>query len=1343
MEDFNNLPHPSHTDDELEYADLDYSKHKGVNLDEDYEEDEYANYKHSNINQDEDDQDEDEEGEIQDTQIEANKNANFKIQNSSRQNKLLEEQSMIKPATDKQFQLKRYMRINNVDEDEFEEGETDDKILINKDRFKKQLTPEELLKKESKLFKKEQLQKKVKMEQQQGYSNRFPQNFNLNKMQQNYRKDYAEEKKDPSKLVSKSKTVLTEDLTFEEAEQLLEAWRKQNFVQFNNWIQVSKSILRQDYPPHQSGYEEEKEKGQITGYSCNLTLKFNYFRHGNISDFVAVGFGKRKQDAKRMALERLVVDLIQTGTIRLGLRDKNFLHEQPQAMPQKENNYLQQMAKPKPRTDFEEKIQESNQKRARKLSKKLQDYLRKQNIAEAINCLREIGKFKTLEWNEISFIWSHGVIHQNAILLQQILDIINKKPVGETSIESNMQGQFMRQQEEVQTSKDFVQKYDEDRVKQKLFLNYGITRQKACNPHDVYDLNSIEFSEKEILTSGLPAYNDDEFNKELVRDPFIRDLQDILVPVSNNETISCNSPLRTVYEMAQKWPMRHSDVLFDDSDEKYIDDEEDDLFVNKVQPKLKFLKDYDMNSQNYQKIAEAIFGKKGFAKRENSVPAVLLDELYETLLYSGDKQFSLEIAEKIYTQLQLETSGFVHESSADYYAQKKNMIITEAIDCMYESIQSRNPIEYLCNINGKIEKIGTAHCYDVVAVTPLETQECIDQKLLKKCKYDVRETHHMIVEGDIVILTTFFRPSYDKPVLDDNISKLALYINQRAKSAKDNRDFIHNITEFGNVVEFALIGQVREMTKDSKMKVFICPTYDQSKSIAFDSQRQWKITKIFSRTQHERMQDALRIFCFENRSAHPAIMHTICTPPGQSSNIIKRLSNQDQYKATNTKTQLNAEQQLAVEKAALNRITVIQGPPGSGKTTTAVEIVLEWLRASNQPILITAESQGTVNIIYGELIKANVKAVTIGPGFEDRLDHINEIISKPDGHEPIQKLTSKDGKHLAPKPQEYIPNSMKFLILKKMLREAQVVCCTCQTVMADYLKGLHFTRVIIDEANTVSEPLSLIPIHRLCNQLVLIGDHMQSSPKSQSMFAQSKGMCMSLFEKLISQGFKPHLLKTQYRVAANQMIFQSRYFYNNMLENGIVEEFKPELRGFPWPNPAIKSCVIFVKGQEQATQLIEQLQNPKEAEVVVEILLNILKAGYIKQSDIGIVTTFDEQKKRIRSEINTQAKKHPSMFSLTIEETLRITKHSTLIDIETVEKANLMDKELIIFSPVRSNKHKAMGILRDPRLINTVLWSGKRGIIIIADIDTLGQDPHWKEYYKWAKMNNLILQYFK
>lgn len=90
-------------------------------------------------------------------------------------------------------------------------------------------------------------------------------------------------------------------------------------------------------------------------------------------------------------------------------------------------------------------------------------------------------------------------------------------------------------------------------------MHYGITRQKSTNIHDLYDSTAIEFAEKEILTSGLPPFNEEEFGRELIRDPFARDLQDILIPLTNAEAIAAGSasPLRTVYEKAQKWPLRY------------------------------------------------------------------------------------------------------------------------------------------------------------------------------------------------------------------------------------------------------------------------------------------------------------------------------------------------------------------------------------------------------------------------------------------------------------------------------------------------------------------------------------------------------------------------------------------------------------------------------------------------------------------------------------------------------------------------------------------------------------------------------------------------------------------
>lgn len=58
MEDFNNLPQPSHTDDEEDFGNLDYKTYEGVNLhDMDYGNEAYGN----------DDLDGDEEGEIQES----------------------------------------------------------------------------------------------------------------------------------------------------------------------------------------------------------------------------------------------------------------------------------------------------------------------------------------------------------------------------------------------------------------------------------------------------------------------------------------------------------------------------------------------------------------------------------------------------------------------------------------------------------------------------------------------------------------------------------------------------------------------------------------------------------------------------------------------------------------------------------------------------------------------------------------------------------------------------------------------------------------------------------------------------------------------------------------------------------------------------------------------------------------------------------------------------------------------------------------------------------------------------------------------------------------------------
>ncbi len=65
-------------------------------------------------------------------------------------------------------------------------------------------------------------------------------------------------------------------------------------------------------------------------------------------------------------------------------------------------------------------------------------------------------------------------------------------------------------------------------------------------------------------------------------------------------------------------------------------------------------------------------------------------------------------------------------------------------------------------------------------------------------------------------------------------------------------------------------------------------------------------------------------------------------------------------------------------------VAAIQGVTGSGKTITSVEVIIEWLRISSNPILVCADSQHSVDVLYTEMIKANIKAIRVGPGFEER-----------------------------------------------------------------------------------------------------------------------------------------------------------------------------------------------------------------------------------------------------------------------------------------------------------------------------------------------------------------------
>ena len=136
----------------------------------------------------------------------------------------------------------------------------------------------------------------------------------------------------------------------------------------------------------------EINKAAQKTFNCNLTLTFE--EDPNFM-MIANGFARNKKDAKKVAIEKIVIDLIQNGEISRGIRSLDFLSNL-QKRPQLAQN-----------TKFLfDNNDENLQKKIHKLSKKMQDLLKADKFLDACEVFCEILAKKKPDWNEVIIFYS-------------------------------------------------------------------------------------------------------------------------------------------------------------------------------------------------------------------------------------------------------------------------------------------------------------------------------------------------------------------------------------------------------------------------------------------------------------------------------------------------------------------------------------------------------------------------------------------------------------------------------------------------------------------------------------------------------------------------------------------------------------------------------------------------------------------------------------------------------------------------------------------------------------------------------------------------------------------------
>lgn len=210
---------------------------------------------------------------------------------------------------------------------------------------------------------------------------------------------------------------------------------------------------------------------------------------------------------------------------------------------------------------------------------------------------------------------------------------------------------------------------------------------------------------------------------------------------------------------------------------------------------------------------------------------------------------------------------------------------------------------------------------------------------------------------------------------------------------------------------------------------------------------------------------------------------------------------------------LNESQKDAIRFALATReISLIHGPPGTGKTHTLIELILQLVQRGMR-LLVCGPSNVSVDNIVERLASHKVPMVRLGhPArlLPSVLSHSMEVLSRTSDAAAIvadirSEMDSKQAsirKTRNGRERKAIYGEIKELrkeyrqrenrVVGEILKSSKVVLSTLHGAGSFQLKDEKFDVVIVDEASQALEAQCWIPVLWTgASKLVLAGDHLQ------------------------------------------------------------------------------------------------------------------------------------------------------------------------------------------------------------------------------------------------------------
>ncbi|XP_053965787.1 putative helicase mov-10-B.1 isoform X1 [Anastrepha ludens] len=449
-------------------------------------------------------------------------------------------------------------------------------------------------------------------------------------------------------------------------------------------------------------------------------------------------------------------------------------------------------------------------------------------------------------------------------------------------------------------------------------------------------------------------------------------------------------------------------------------------------------------------------------------------------------------------------------------------------------------------------------------------------------------------------------------------------------------------------------------------------------------------------------------------------------PPNNLTKVNVATNSSLSLKIINEQICTNPEQLQAVEQivAGGNPYApyIVVGPPGTGKTTTIVEAILQlYIHRPGCHILVTTGSNSASDTVALKICEYIEKHPQLEE--QQREPRTNESeswnILRVFSNSWINKIGLKNINPLIKKYANFFEGKLVSPAVKVLQKYSIIVAtlCTVGRLRTGTIGDWPFTHVFIDEAGAITEAETLVAITSVNTKtcrVILSGDTKQLGPVVMSQIAAELGLKHSLMERLLERdcygiredGTYDQTLQTRLRRNYRSHPEILRLFNHLYYKDELIAEVEMD-KLLKWDELKMlgnkKFPIIFepVYGQLDRSKSSRSSYNKAEVDQVLWIIHKL--QNHVDLGKIGVISPYRLQCAKIK----------------------QILHHRNLkgIEVGTAELFQGREKPIIIASFVKSFCN--LGFVTDPKRLNVILSRAQSLLILIGNPKTLQSDEQF------------------